>query len=46
MTDDLCLKLENITLGSKKYAMTQKDIEIVENGDIGQGENLNSRKYR
>jgi len=46
MTDEMCLKLENLKINSEKVSkMSKQDYEIAKKGDIGQGDRLvNSKK--
>jgi hypothetical protein len=45
LTDDMCLKLENLRLTDKTNKMSKQDYEIAKKGDVGQGERLvNSKK--
>lgn len=46
LTDEMCLKLENLKLSEKSSnRMSKVDQEIAKKGDLGQGERLvNSRK--
>lgn len=46
LTDEMCLKLENLKLSDKSGArMSKVDQEIAKKGDLGQGDRLvNQRK--
>ena len=45
LTDDLCLKLENLKLNEKPVGkMSKVDQEIAKKGDLGQGDRLVNRK--
>lgn len=47
LSDEMCLKLENLSLNEKVNKMTRQDYDIAKKGDIGQGERLvNSRKNK
>lgn len=46
ISDEDCLRFENLKLSEDKITkMTSNDINILKNGDIGQGEALNNKKY-
>jgi len=46
LTDEMCLKLENLKINDKPVArMSKVDQEIAKKGDLGQGDRLvNSKK--
>jgi len=45
MSDEMCLKLENLRISEKTSKMSKQDYDIARKGDIGQGERLvNSKK--
>lgn len=44
LTDELCLKLENLTLEDKKEEYTENDKNIISKGDTGQGDRLTKGK--
>ena len=45
LTDEMCLKLENLKITEKSSRMSKVDQEIAKKGDLGQGDRLvNSRK--
>lgn len=48
LTDEMCLKLENLKLNEKSSSrMSKVDQEIAKKGDLGQGDRLvNSRKNK
>jgi hypothetical protein len=45
LSDEQCLKMENLKLTEKQSKMTEFDKEILKKGHSGQGEYLNERKY-
>ena len=46
LTDELCLKLEDLKLTEKSSKMSINDQEIANKGDIGQGERLVKSKKK
>jgi hypothetical protein len=47
ITDKLIIKLDNLSLADKETAdYTEKDKEIIEKGDTGQGNRLNKEKKK
>jgi hypothetical protein len=45
LSDDLCLKFDNLKITEKTTKMSRQDYDIAKKGDIGQGERLvNSKK--
>lgn len=45
VSDEMCLKLENLKISEKYNKMSKEDYERAKKGDIGQGERLvNSKK--
>jgi hypothetical protein len=46
ISDDFCLKYNKIKFSSdKNLKLTKNDERILKNGDIGQGDGLNNKKY-
>lgn len=46
LSDELCLKLDNLKISEKSNKMSKQDYEIAKKGDIGQGERLVSSKKK
>ncbi len=47
LSDENCLKLENLRISEKASKMSKQDYEIARKGDLGQGDRLvNSRKNK
>lgn len=45
LSDELCLKFDNLKISEKSTKLSRQDYEIAKRGDIGQGERLvNSKK--
>jgi hypothetical protein len=45
LSDEMCLKLENLKISEKTNKMSKQDYEIAKKGDVGQGDRLvNSKK--
>ena len=45
VSDDYCLRMENLKLSDDKIQMTVKDEYIFKNGNVGQGESLKHQKF-
>ena len=44
ITDELCLKLQDIKISKKDSIMSKQDFDIMTQGDSGQGDRLNNKK--
>ncbi len=44
LTDELCLRFEDIRLSKKESKMSKQDFDIMMQGDSGQGDRLNNKK--